>query len=89
MGGYSKVVSGQLLGKHVPVAKQQILNNATIGLQTMEELCFLRSPCLEVISKGRGQFIFPAVTKRQSTIPFKTEPLSKVSPRPSECGLYQ
>jgi hypothetical protein len=26
-------VSGQRLGKHVPVARQQILNNATVGLQ--------------------------------------------------------
>jgi hypothetical protein len=31
MGGYTRVVSEQRLGKHVPVARQQILNNATVG----------------------------------------------------------
>jgi hypothetical protein len=31
----------------------------------------------------------PAVTKRLATIVSKTEPLSKVSPRPSECRIYQ
>jgi hypothetical protein len=33
MGGYTSAVSGQRLGKHVAVATQQILNNATVGLQ--------------------------------------------------------
>jgi hypothetical protein len=31
MGAYTRAVSGQRLGKHVPVAMQQILNNATVG----------------------------------------------------------
>jgi hypothetical protein len=30
MGGYTRAVYGQRLGKHVPVARQQILNNATV-----------------------------------------------------------
>jgi hypothetical protein len=38
MGGYTRSVSGQRLGKHVPVAMQQILNNATIGLQQWKSL---------------------------------------------------
>jgi hypothetical protein len=33
MAGYTRTVSGQRLGKHVPVARQQILNIATVGLQ--------------------------------------------------------
>jgi hypothetical protein len=33
MGVYTRAVSGQRLGKHVPVARQQTLNNATVGLQ--------------------------------------------------------
>jgi hypothetical protein len=30
---YTVTVSGQWLGKHIPVARQQIINNATVGLQ--------------------------------------------------------
>jgi hypothetical protein len=30
---YREIVSGQRLSKHVPVAKQQVVNNATAGLQ--------------------------------------------------------
>jgi hypothetical protein len=33
MGGYTRAVCGQRFGKHVPVARQQILNNATDGQQ--------------------------------------------------------
>jgi hypothetical protein len=33
MGAYTKAVSGQRLCKHIPVARQQILNNAAVGLQ--------------------------------------------------------
>jgi hypothetical protein len=33
MRGYTRAVSGQRLGEHVPVATQQILNNETVGLQ--------------------------------------------------------
>jgi hypothetical protein len=33
MGGYTKAVSGERLGKHVPVARQQTLNIATVELQ--------------------------------------------------------
>jgi hypothetical protein len=29
-------ISGQRLGNHVPVASQQILNNATVGLKQWE-----------------------------------------------------
>jgi hypothetical protein len=47
MGGYAKAVSEQRFGKHVPAA---IDTNATT-----EELCFLRGPCRELISKGQGQ----------------------------------
>jgi hypothetical protein len=32
-GGYTRAVSGQRLGEHVPVARQQIINNETVGLQ--------------------------------------------------------
>jgi hypothetical protein len=32
MGGYSTAVSGQRLGKHVPVARQQIPNNTIVEL---------------------------------------------------------
>jgi hypothetical protein len=32
-GGYIRPVSGQRLGKHIPVARQQSINNATVGLQ--------------------------------------------------------
>jgi hypothetical protein len=39
LGGYTRVVSGQRLGKHVPAA--------------MEKLCFLRVPCRDFISKGQ------------------------------------
>jgi hypothetical protein len=40
MGAYARLVSGQLLGKHVPVAKQQIVNNATVGLQLWKSCVF-------------------------------------------------
>jgi hypothetical protein len=43
-------VSGQRLGKHVPLARQQILNNATV-----ETGCFLCGSCRDIISKGQGQ----------------------------------
>jgi hypothetical protein len=33
MGGYTRAVSEQRLGKHIPVARQEIINNATVGLQ--------------------------------------------------------
>jgi hypothetical protein len=39
--------------KHVPVAKQQILNNAKIGLNNGNGV-FLRGPCRDVISKGQS-----------------------------------
>jgi hypothetical protein len=40
MGGYTTAVSGQWLGKHVPVARQQILNNATVRLQQWKSCVF-------------------------------------------------
>jgi hypothetical protein len=33
MGEYIRHVSGRRLAKHVPIARQQILNNATVRLQ--------------------------------------------------------
>jgi hypothetical protein len=46
MGGYTRALSGQRLGKHVPEATD---TNATI-----EEPCFLCGPCRDVKSKGQG-----------------------------------
>jgi hypothetical protein len=45
MGGYTRAVSGQRLGKHVPAATDA---HAT------EERRFLRGPCQDVISKRQG-----------------------------------
>jgi hypothetical protein len=33
LSGYTRPVSGQRLDKHVPVVRQKILNNVTVGLQ--------------------------------------------------------
>jgi hypothetical protein len=54
MGGYTRDVCRQRLGKHVPVARQQILNNAVVGLQQWK-ICFLCGPCRDVIGNGQGQ----------------------------------
>jgi hypothetical protein len=40
MGGYTSAVSGQRLRKHVPIAKKQILNNATVGVQQGKSCVF-------------------------------------------------
>jgi hypothetical protein len=40
MSGYNRDVSGQRLGKHIPVARQQILNNITIVLQQWKGCVF-------------------------------------------------
>jgi hypothetical protein len=56
MGGYTRAVSGQRLGKHVPAARQQSLNNAKVGT-TMEDMCFLCGLCRDVISKRQGRLI--------------------------------
>jgi hypothetical protein len=40
MDGYARAVSGQRLGKHVPVARQQILNNVKVELQQWENCVF-------------------------------------------------
>jgi hypothetical protein len=32
MGGYTRPLPGQRLGKHIHIPGQQILNNATVGL---------------------------------------------------------
>jgi hypothetical protein len=37
---HTRIVSGQRLGKHVPVAKQQILNNVTTELQQLLSCVF-------------------------------------------------
>jgi hypothetical protein len=52
MGENTRAVSGQWLGNHVPVARQQILNNATVELQQWKNF-FLRCPCPEVINETR------------------------------------
>jgi hypothetical protein len=52
LGKYNRPVSRQQLGKHVPVARQQIPNNATVGLQQRNS-CFLRGPCRDVKSETR------------------------------------
>jgi hypothetical protein len=33
MDRYTRAISGQRLRKHIPVARQQIINNARVGLQ--------------------------------------------------------
>jgi hypothetical protein len=40
MGGYTSAISGQQPGKHVPFARQQILNNAKVGLQQWKSCVF-------------------------------------------------
>jgi hypothetical protein len=40
MGGYTRVVSGQRLGKHFPIATQYIFINATVGLQQWKTRVF-------------------------------------------------
>jgi hypothetical protein len=40
IGKYTRPVSRQRLGKHVPVAWQQILNNAAVGLQQWKSCVF-------------------------------------------------
>jgi hypothetical protein len=52
MGGYTSVVSGQRLAKHVPAA---IETNTTV-----EESCFL-SGSYRDISKGRGQSLMISI----------------------------
>jgi hypothetical protein len=37
---YTRPISGQRVGKHVPIARQQILNNATAGLQQWKGCVF-------------------------------------------------
>jgi hypothetical protein len=53
MDMYTRVVSGQRLGKHVPSATD---TNATI-----KELYFLCGPCRGVISKGQGHLVVSSV----------------------------
>jgi hypothetical protein len=40
MGEYTTAVSEQRFGKHVPIARQQILNNASVGLQQWKSCVF-------------------------------------------------
>jgi hypothetical protein len=51
-GRIYQTFSGQRLGKHVSVAMEQILNNATFGLQQGKSLvfCVVRA---EIINKTR------------------------------------
>jgi hypothetical protein len=48
MGGYTRAVSGQRVGKHFPAA--------TDTKATIEERCFLCGSCRDVLSEGQGQF---------------------------------
>jgi hypothetical protein len=43
IGGYTRPISGQRLGKHAPIARQQILNNATVVLQQWKRDVFSTS----------------------------------------------
>jgi hypothetical protein len=43
MGGYTRAVSGQQLGKHVVVGRQQILNNATVGRNNRRAVFYMWS----------------------------------------------
>jgi hypothetical protein len=43
IGKYTRPVSRQQLSKHIPVARQQILNNATSWTTTVQELFSTRS----------------------------------------------
>jgi hypothetical protein len=40
MGGCARAVSGQRLGKHVPVARQHIFNNGKVSLQQWKNCVF-------------------------------------------------
>jgi hypothetical protein len=46
MGRYTRAVSGQWFGKHIP--------RVTDTNVTIEELCFLCGMCRDFISKGQG-----------------------------------
>jgi hypothetical protein len=52
MGGYTRDIYGQRLGKYVSTATD---THAT------EERCFLRGPCRDVIRDGRGQLVVNSV----------------------------
>jgi hypothetical protein len=52
MGGYTRAVSGQRLGKNVAVVMQQIVINAKAGLQQWKSY-FLCCPCRDIISKNK------------------------------------
>jgi hypothetical protein len=41
MDGYARAVSGQRFGKHVPIARQQILNNAKVGKQQRKTVSYV------------------------------------------------
>jgi hypothetical protein len=53
MGGYTRAVSGKRLGKHVPVARQQIINNAAVGRNNRS--CVFYVVRAEIYSKGQNQ----------------------------------
>jgi hypothetical protein len=53
MGGFTRAVSGQRLNKHVPVAMQQILNNAIVGLQQWK-ICVFYVVIAEMLRARRG-----------------------------------
>jgi hypothetical protein len=48
MGGYTRAVIGQPLDKHFSVARQQILNNAAVGIQQWKS-CVFYVVCAEIL----------------------------------------
>jgi hypothetical protein len=40
MGRYTRAVSGERICKHISIARQQILNNETVGLQQWKSFVF-------------------------------------------------
>jgi hypothetical protein len=62
MDGNTRVVSGQRLGKHVPIARQKILNNTKVGIQQRTTVflmwsvprCYKQGTSLESVSSVRG-----------------------------------
>jgi hypothetical protein len=51
MGEHTRALSGQWLSKHVPIARQQILNNATVGLQQWRSSVF----CMVHVERLKGR----------------------------------
>jgi hypothetical protein len=70
MSGCTWAVGWQRLGKNVPVARQQIFNNITAGLQQCKS-CFLSGPCRDVANKEQG---YLRVSSVQESVRTELEP---------------